>query len=82
MGVDPITQAFLFKKGADAVLPQAPAIPPPTAPEKAPQASKMPDARNFLPKGDTPAAGSTFLTGPKGVDPDALKLGKKTLLGM
>ncbi|OZI23741.1 hypothetical protein CAL26_09940 [Bordetella genomosp. 9] len=63
-----------------------PATPAPTAPTPPPQKSKAPTAAQFRDansatentQGGTP---STLLTGPTGVDPNALQLGKNTLLG-
>ena len=66
--------------------PKMPALP---APEKPPQATKAPD-RQAVVAGNAAAAGpggalagnsSTFLTGPAGIDPSTLNLGKNTLLG-
>jgi hypothetical protein len=53
-----------------------------------PQAGKVPDANADLTKnagvgqaGGSPGVAQTFLTGPGGVDPSLLNLGKSTLLG-
>lgn len=64
--------------------------PAPTAPEKAPQASKTPTTDVFR-QNNTPSAAAraglgatpsdTMLTGPGGVDNSSLNLGKNTLLG-
>lgn len=65
--------------------PNPPAPPPPAAP---PQESKRPDAGNVLSDmsgrgqaGGAPGVAQTFLTGPGGIDPEGLKLGRTTLLG-
>lgn len=67
---------------AVASKPKKPNIPAP------PQASQVPDA-NTVVKGQTgqgqaagsPGVAQTFLTGPGGIDPSLLNLGKATLLG-
>ena len=53
-----------------------------------PQASKVPDAGTDITKnagvgqaGGSPGVAQTFLTGPGGIDPSLLNLGKSTLLG-
>lgn len=55
---------------------------------KMPQASQVPDANTDITKnagtgqaGGSPGVASTFLTGPGGIDPSLLNLGKSTLLG-
>lgn len=62
-----------------------PKLQDPTPP---PQASQGPDANGVLQNmrgtgqaGGAPGAAQTMLTGPGGVNPDALTLGKSTLLG-
>lgn len=54
----------------------------------APQAAQSPDANTDITKnagagqaGGNPGVAQTFLTGPGGVDPSLLNLGKSTLLG-
>lgn len=58
------------------------------APPPAPQASKTPDANAVAGSlagtgqaGGAPGVAQTFLTGPGGIDPSLLQLGKTTLLG-
>ena len=53
-----------------------------------PQASQVPDANTAVKgqagpgqAGGSPGVAQTFLTGPGGVDPSLLNLGKSTLLG-
>lgn len=65
--------------------PEMPNVPPPPPP---PQVAKMPTTGAFLAgmQGTGQAGGKaglpqTFLTGTAGIDPNALKLGKPTLLG-
>lgn len=66
--------------------PKMPAI---QTPEKPPQDSKAPDRRaaatanaaSAMPGGAMAGNSGTFLTGPEGVDPMKLNLGKNTLLG-
>lgn len=70
------------------MMPKPPKIDIPK-PEKPPQASKTPDrsgvvqanAGAALPGGSLAGNSGTFLTGPSGIDPSALNLGKNTLLG-
>lgn len=66
-------------KGASIVSPAAP---------PAPQAAKAPDADTVAKgmagagqAGGSPGVAQTFLTGPGGIDPSLLNLGKNTLLG-
>lgn len=71
--------------------PSAPAAPPVQAAAPPPQASKRPDAGAGRtsgapggaggPGGFASGVGSTLLTGPSGVAPGLLNLGKSTLLG-
>lgn len=70
--------------------PSAPSAPPVQAAAPPPQASKRPDANAARtgapggaggPGGFASGVGSTLLTGPAGVAPGALNLGKSTLLG-
>lgn len=71
-----------------ALKPKTPGVNIPT-PEKPPQASKGPDrgainAANVAaaaPGGALSGNSGTFLTGPLGVDPGSLNLGKNKLLG-
>jgi len=58
------------------------------APEAPKQASRVPDAFGIYgalagagQSGGSPGVAQTFLTGPGGIDPSLLKLGKTTLLG-
>lgn len=69
--------------------PKAPAVKPLTAADKPPAQAKAPD-RPAISAANKAAAGpggamsgnsGTFLTGPSGVDPSTLVLGKSTLLG-
>jgi len=70
------------------LAPKQPKIPDPVAPPPPPQASQMPNM-NVIQKqlagagqgGGAPGIGQTMLTGPGGVDPNQLTLGKNTLLG-
>ena len=60
----------------------APVIEPPKQAEKAPDASALRDQNKAKMTGGMSAGpASTLLTGPSGVDPTALALGKNTLLG-
>jgi hypothetical protein len=63
-------------------------MPKPPAPAKPPQAAKTPEVatmrrQNAVGAAAGPSAGpsSTFLTGPTGINPALLSLGKSTLLG-
>ena len=57
------------------------AIPPPQA-SKAPTASTVINGQVGAGQaGGSPGVAQTFLTGPGGIDPSLLKLGKTTLLG-
>lgn len=63
-------------------------IPSPASPTPPPQASSAPDANVVRQNqagtgqaGGAPGVAQTMLTGAGGVDPNALNLGKKTLLG-
>lgn len=91
MGLDPITLGVGAGLIGGALLggmtqsPKIPDAPKPTAP---PQASQSPDAGAALANmrgtgqaGGAAGATQTMLTGPGGVNPDALTLGKSTLLG-
>lgn len=69
--------------------PKAPEVKPLTAADKPPAKAKAPD-RPAISRANAAAAGpggamsgnsGTFLTGPSGVDPSTLTLGKNTLLG-
>jgi hypothetical protein len=62
--------------------------PPMQAATPPPQASKAPDASTVAAgqagtgqAGGAPGVAQTFLTGPGGIDPSLLQLGKQTLLG-
>ena len=77
--------ASKLMKGA----PKAPEVKPLTAADKPPAQAKAPD-RPAISKANATAAGpggamsgnsGTFLTGPSGVDPSTLNLGRNTLLG-
>ena len=64
--------------------PQMPNVPKPPPPQQA----KMPDMTSLYAgmqgtgqAGGKPGNAQTWLTGPGGVDPNAMKLGKPTLLG-
>ncbi len=64
--------------------PQMPSL----APVTPPQAAKAPSVQGIVgglqgqgQAGGGPGLAQTFLSGPSGVDPNALKLGKTTLLG-
>lgn len=66
----------------------SPQMPQAAAPQKPPQMPKTPEIapmkrQNAMGALTGPFAGaaSTFLTGPKGIDPATLSLGKSTLLG-
>lgn len=66
--------------------PQAPQAP--QAPTPPPQQAQAPQMQGIVAglkgtgqAGGAGGVGSTFLTGPGGIDPNALKLGKTTLLG-
>lgn len=76
----PITSAKAMR---DTLNPQAPVAQPAQA---APQAAKTPDRAGVGgatagAAGPGGATGGTFLTGPAGVDPNSLNLGRNTLLG-
>jgi len=65
--------------------PQMPNLPPPPPP---PQAEKKPNVASLYAglgvtgqAGGQKGGGQTFLTGANGIDPNALMLGKPTLLG-
>lgn len=65
---------------------QQPSTPAPTAPTAPPQASKSPNTQSYRNANQTAengqgATASTLLTGAGGIDPNALALGKNTLLG-
>lgn len=84
MGISAAAAAFVVGAGLSAYAgsknkPNIPATP---------QAGKVPDANTDLSKeagtgqaGGNPGVAQTFLTGPGGVDPSLLNLGKSTLLG-
>lgn len=66
----------------------APQMQAPTPPPAAEQAAKLPDANTVRQNnmgtgqaGGSPGVAQTMLTGPSGIDPKLLKLGKNTLLG-
>lgn len=68
--------------------PAQPSITPPPPPEPPKQAEKAPDAevaraknKNAMAGGMSAGPNSTLLTGPGGVDPASLTVGKSTLLG-
>lgn len=84
MGVSAAAAAFVVGAGLSAWAgsKNKPNIP------QAPQASQVPDANADLTKnagtgqsGGSPGVAQTFLTGPGGIDPSLLNLGKATLLG-
>ncbi len=63
-------------------MPNLPAPPPPPQPEKMPTIQGIMGGLNGMGQaGGQKGAGQTFLTGASGVDPNALKLNKPTLLG-
>ena len=71
--------------GGQQQAPQMPNLPPPPPP---PQPEKMPNLQGLLSgmngagqAGGAKGVAQTFLTGASGVDPNALKLNKPTLLG-
>lgn len=76
-----------FASVAKAIMPEPPALPPPPAPVEAPppaQETKQPEvARRRANRTTGPAVSrrETLLTGPSGVNPDMLQLGRNTLLG-
>jgi hypothetical protein len=72
--------------GGGGKAPSAPPPPPPPEPPKQPE--KAPDVevaraknKNAMAGGMSAGPNTTMLTGPDGVDPNALALGKNTLLG-
>ena len=71
-----------------ALAPKPPKIPDAPPPVQPPQASKAPDMGIIQKQlagtgqaGGAPGIGQTMLTGPGGVNPGQLTLGKNTLLG-
>jgi hypothetical protein len=76
-----VVTAYTALKG-----PKTPGVP---TPEKPPQATKVADRGGALtanmaasmPGGASSGNSGTFLTGPSGVDPASLNLGKNSLLG-
>lgn len=79
----PDRRRTLHKGGSKGASP-----PPPPPPAPPPQAAKAPDAdivrsknKKAMSGGMEAGPGTTFLTGPSGVDPNELTLGKNTLLG-
>ncbi len=71
--------------GSQQQVPQMPNLPPPPPP---PQPEKMPTVQGIMgglngmgQAGGQKGPGQTFLTGTSGVDPNALKLNRPTLLG-
>lgn len=67
---------------------QTPDIPKPAAPTPLAQSAQVPDAAKVGgdmsgtgQAGGSPGVAQTMLTGPGGVDPNTLSLGKNTLLG-
>lgn len=84
MGISAAAAAFVVGAGLSVMASKnnKPNIP------ATPQASQVPDANTDLSKeagtgqaGGNPGVAQTFLTGPGGVDPSLLNLGKSTLLG-
>lgn len=85
-----VTGPYIAMAAAGAMLgnrqqPQMPNLSPPPPP---PQAAKMPNVASLYAglggagqAGGQPGPGQTFLAGASGVDPNALKLNKPTLLG-
>lgn len=64
--------------------PAQPSITPPPPPEPPKQTEKAPDAAGVRAKNKNAMASgmsSTMLTGPGGIDPTSLSIGKNTLLG-
>lgn len=90
MGISGYAAAAIFGAVAAAALtpsPKTPALQKPEAPPQ-PQAAKMPDASAIArgqagagQAGGSPGVAQTFLTGPGGIDPSLLQLGKTSLLG-
>lgn len=63
-------------------MPNVPKLPPPPQPAKMPNmASLYAGMQGTGQAGGKAGPGQTFLTGPGGVDPNAMQLGKPTLLG-
>lgn len=84
MGVSTAAAAFVVGALVSTQMGKAKGVQLPATP----QASKVPDANADLTKntgtgqaGGSPGVAQTFLTGPGGVDPSLLNLGKTTLLG-
>ena len=82
---DPVTATVAVVGAATAMSskPKMPAMPDPVQPA---QQAKRPTDQRTGPRAGTqqggmPAPQSTLLTGPGGVDPGMLQLGKSTLLG-
>jgi hypothetical protein len=84
MAIGAAASAASAIKSLTTKAPKAPTIQPLTAADKPPAAAKTPD-RPMISKANAAAGAggpsSTFLTGPSGVDPSTLNLGKNTLLG-
>jgi hypothetical protein len=67
-------------------MPQQSPTAPASPPKPSPQSAKQPQvpalrAANAMQTGVNAAPSSTFLTGPGGIDPKTLQLGRNTLLG-
>lgn len=62
--------------------PQAPPAPQQVAGAQSPRKPKTPGGSAGIAAGPSASPGSTMLTGPQGIDPSMLQLGRRTLLGM
>lgn len=92
MGIETVAYALMAATAVKSLTqkaPKAPEVKPLTAADKPPAKAKAPD-RPAIGKANAAAAGpggamsgnsGTFLTGPSGVDPSTLNLGRNTLLG-
>lgn len=85
---DPVTATVAVVGAATAIAtkPKMPQIPEPEKIQQAQQAKRPTDQRTGPRAGTTqqggmPSPQSTLLTGPGGVDPSMLQLGRSTLLG-
>lgn len=85
---EPITTAIAMAAVGAALAPKPPKIPDAPTPPPPPQAAKAPDLGVIQKQlagagqaGGAPGIGQTMLTGPGGVNPGQLTLGKNTLLG-
>ncbi len=83
-----VSSMAMAAKSLGGLLPQAPHMPSLAAPPPPPQPAKMPDIQGMVAglngagqAGGAPGPGQTFLAGSGGIDPNALRLNKPTLLG-